>query len=916
LGLGVCFLGLAYVVTVAAPVRAQALEPRTAVIKPTQTAVNPVIHKTEIITVKFKDGLPVRLRNGALANLDSEALGAAPDISSGFAGGTWERTFDVPEEKLDALRATAEFNLGRAVADLNLQFNLILPDGVDAAKTIDALNALDCVEIALPSPRPVVPPTPNYQSNQGYLNAATSGVGAICMWQLPGGTGLNSAIADLEYSWNMSHNDLGTITLLGATPNDPFNNDNHGTAVLGEFGALSNGWGVTGIAYGSAKYVVATNTGSGSGTWDVGAAVMTALGTLTAGDVILIEQQMAGPNYTGSPPGTQYGLVPVEWYQPWYNAIVTAVGNGVVVVEAAGNGSQNLDAAIYSTGNGGHWPFLPANDSGAIIVGAGASPGGSDTDRSRLSYSNYGSTLDLQGWGENVYTTGYGSLYSAEGKNKWYTATFSGTSSASPIVAGACLLLQSTYYAGTKSFLPPGQVRLNLRTTGSAQQAGTYPTSQNIGPRPNASAALCNALPAIDSNANFVPDLCDGLAGLEACCFPTTGCTDTTPTNCMAYGGTPQGAGTSCATTACPVTEACCFVGLGTPYCLDRTPATCAASGGIPQGPGTTCATMQCQAILPKFNQSPSLPSEGIASNLDINTMMPNTVAADDFQSNGNRTTVVRWWGSYPDARYMPVAYGGLPSPFQIDGWLISFHEPLAPTGMFLPALGVYFANAADVAIMSSGTVGCDGRIIFMYTAELRRCCLMSSMPDSRSGLLPAQPSAFGDEWCRWYDIGIQAVVGMSYVRHPQTGVCLPMGSQNMGMGNNFWAWNTTTVEMGQRSALTGMAMPGPIGAPWNYGPWAFPLPVCAPTPVNMALGLYTDNPATPNPCPTCACLGDMDGSNFIDGNDVQGFVGCLLGVPPPGVNCQCADMDGLNGADLNDVPLFVNRLLNNPTCP
>lgn len=879
--------------------------------------MNPAVHRTERITVKFRDGLVVRLRNSALANLDSSTLRAAPDLPSGFAGGTWERAFNLPEEKLDALRLTAEANLGKEVADLNLQFNLVLPPGVDAGQTIDALNALDCVEIALPVPLPVAPPTPpNYQSNQGYLNAATSGVNAICMWQLPGGTGLNSSVADLEYSWNLSHNDLSTTTLLGSTPNDPFNDDNHGTAVLGEIGSLSNGWGVTGIAYGCTMYVVATNTGSGSGTWDVGAAVMTALGTLTAGDVILIEQQYAGPNYTGSPPGTQFGLIPVEWYQPWYNAIVTAVGNGVVVVEAAGNGSQNLDAAIYSTGNGGHWPFLPVNDSGAIIVGAGASPSGSDTDRSRLSYSNYGSTLDLQGWGENVYTTGYGSLYSAEGKNRWYTATFAGTSSASPIVAGACLLLQSAYFAGTQSFLTPALVRSHLRATGSAQQAGTYPVSQNIGPRPNASAALCNALPAIDANFNWVPDLCEGLTGIQACCFPSGGCTDTTPANCSTYGGTPQGAGTTCAMTNCPQPEACCMVGPVSPACADVAPATCAAGGGIPQGPGTSCATTQCPAILPKLSQGMQAPREGISSNIDLNSMMPNTIAADDFQSNGNRTTVVRWWGSYPDARYMPPAYGGLPSPFQIDGWLISFHEPINQMSPPRPALGVYFANSADVAIMSTGLVGCDGALIFMYTAELGRCCLMSSTPDSRSGLIPAQPSAFLDEYCRWYDIGVQAVVGVSFQRHPVTGVCLAMGSSNMSMGNNFWAWNTTNIEAGQRSAMTSMTMPGPIGGAWTYGPWVFAVPVCAPAPIRMAFELYTDNPMIPPPCPTCACLGDTNGSNYIDGNDIQGFVSCLLGATPPGIDCACADLNGVNGADFNDVPLFVNRLLNNPTCP
>ena len=76
-------------------------------------------------------------------------------------------------------------------------------------------------------------------------------------------------------------------------------------------------------------------------------------------------------------------------------------------------------------------PFNVANHSGAIIVGAGAAPtayGGSDVDRSRLDFSNYGSRVDLQGWGEAVVTTGYGDLYNEHPDSNWdYTNSFSGT---------------------------------------------------------------------------------------------------------------------------------------------------------------------------------------------------------------------------------------------------------------------------------------------------------------------------------------------------------------------------------------------------------------------------------------------------------------------------------------------------------
>ena len=133
------------------------------------------------------------------------------------------------------------------------------------------------------------------------------------------------------------------------------------------------------------------------------------------------------------------------------------------------------------------------------LVGAGASPGGSGTQRSRLSFSNYGSTVDLQGWGENVWTTGYGSAYSADGANYNYTSSFNGTSSASPIVAGACILLQSAQKGKTGNVLSPEDVKQILRATGSVQLGNT---AENIGPMPNAVTAISSILPT-DSAGSF-----------------------------------------------------------------------------------------------------------------------------------------------------------------------------------------------------------------------------------------------------------------------------------------------------------------------------------------------------------------------------------------------------------------------------
>jgi hypothetical protein len=183
----------------------------------------------------------------------------------------------------------------------------------------------------------------------------------------------------------------------------------------------------------------------------------------------------------------------VEWWPDDYLAIRYAVERGIVVVEAAGNGSQNLDDAVYDTARPGFpawWrnPFRrTALDSGAVIVGAGAPPSGNQgPDRSRLDFSNFGACVDAQGWGREVVSTGYGNLQGGTNVDLWYTDTFSGTSSASPIVVGALTCTQGVLRAHGRPRLSPARARELLRVTGSPQQAATgRPVTQRIGNRPN-----------------------------------------------------------------------------------------------------------------------------------------------------------------------------------------------------------------------------------------------------------------------------------------------------------------------------------------------------------------------------------------------------------------------------------------------
>jgi serine protease len=102
-------------------------------------------------------------------------------------------------------------------------------------------------------------------------------------------------------------------------------------------------------------------------------------------------------------------------------------------------------------------------------------------------FSTYGTRVDLQGWGECVTTTGYGDLFSGD-ENSLYTSSFNGSSSASPIVAGAAAALSSALEAKTAKPAKPADVRRILEATGTPQVG-----NDNIGPLPDLVAAFGRA---------------------------------------------------------------------------------------------------------------------------------------------------------------------------------------------------------------------------------------------------------------------------------------------------------------------------------------------------------------------------------------------------------------------------------------
>lgn len=332
--------------------------------------------------------------------------------------------------------------------------------------------------------------TPDLQDEQDYLEPAPHGVDALYGWTQTGGTGVGVKIIDLENGLDHLHEDLPSLFYRS---NDA-NNSDHGTAVVSVMGAKRDSRGITGIAYRSQFGF----RGWGSST---AGSISAAASRLNAGDIMILEGQI-NRNIQSDDTCTsddQSECVPMEWLQANYDAIRTASAAGIIVVEAAGNGGEDLDLAIYNNRFNRN-----VRDSGAIMVGAGSS----NQNAFRLWFSNHGSRIDVNAWGENVASAGnYGSSLFDGGFHRQYGDGFGGTSSASPIVAGAIASIQGHYKATKGDVLNPNAMRNLLVETGS-QQGVAF----DIGPRPDIRAAMLRIRDMLVApRANSYWDACYGM---------------------------------------------------------------------------------------------------------------------------------------------------------------------------------------------------------------------------------------------------------------------------------------------------------------------------------------------------------------------------------------------------------------------
>jgi subtilisin len=260
-------------------------------------------------------------------------------------------------------------------------------------------------------------------------------------------TRVDADVAIIDTGISPDHPDLnvhqagGKNCWLSLLP--PMDLHGHGTHVAGTVGALDNGIGVVGTAPGVRLWPVQVLSPLGTGSWSD---VICGIDHVTehADEIDVVNMSLGGP-------GTDDGNCGMSDNDPLHQAICNSVAAGVTYAVAAGN--NHADAA----------GMVPAAYDEVITVSALADfdgkPGGlgrptcrSDEDDTFADFSNYGSDVDLIAPGVCIRSTFGDGGYS----------TLSGTSMASPHVAGGAALYRATHPGAS-----PSKVKAALVSAGS-----------------------------------------------------------------------------------------------------------------------------------------------------------------------------------------------------------------------------------------------------------------------------------------------------------------------------------------------------------------------------------------------------------------------------------------------------------------
>jgi serine protease len=333
---------------------------------------------------------------------------------------------------VDPALARVSDNLGNGL------FSVVLNEGVSVEHGLAYFQAQSWVRYAQPDyvvSLTRVPNDPSFTQQWGMNNTGQGGgtpgahIGATAAWDVTTGSG-RTIVAVIDTGVDYTHPDLaGNIWRnAGEIPgngidddgngyvddvygwdwanndNNPMDDNGHGTHVAGIIGAVgNNGLGVAGVAWN--VQIMALKFLNSNGTGQLSNAIK------ALNYAVRMGAHVSNNSYSGG-----------GYFQAFADAIAAAGRAGHVFVAAAGNNGQNNDVA----------PTYPASYNLDNIVAVAA------TDRNdRLaSFSNYGpTTVDIAAPGVQIYSTYRGGGY----------MSMSGTSMATPFVAGAVALLRDVY---------------------------------------------------------------------------------------------------------------------------------------------------------------------------------------------------------------------------------------------------------------------------------------------------------------------------------------------------------------------------------------------------------------------------------------------------------------------------------------
>ncbi|MEH6421132.1 S8 family serine peptidase, partial [Pseudomonas sp. CGJS7] len=406
-------------------------------------------NKFDRFIVKYQNGSS---EQRSVANVQSalSSAGAATAKSRGQAG------FGLKHLRRTAIGADvvrAERKLDRAEAETLM-------------RQIAADPNVDYVEVDVLRQRKLTPNDTHYGVQYGF-NGANGGMRVDQAWDVATGTGSVVAVLDTGIT---PHSDLNANILPGydfisdtfvsrdgdgrdSNPNDEGDWNNatecdspgndvdasdsswHGTHVAGTVAAVTNNAkGVAGTAFNAKVVPVRVLGRCGGYDSDISDAIVWASGGTVSGipananPAEVINMSLGGG-----------GACPSS-YQ---TAINGAVGRGTTIVVAAGNESANVSTST------------PANCANVIAVAATTSAG------AKAGFSNYGSGIDVSAPGDQIAST-HNSGTTTQGSEQY--VYMSGTSMASPHVAGVVALMQS------KATTPktPAEIETILKNTARA----------------------------------------------------------------------------------------------------------------------------------------------------------------------------------------------------------------------------------------------------------------------------------------------------------------------------------------------------------------------------------------------------------------------------------------------------------------